>query len=835
VADILGKVRRADQRRLAGEMMGRWTGSHRRVAHLLLAALLLVGLAAPAAASSSSASATALGPPVPRSLSAAQMLEVHRAVDAAAEPFDLGGDSGGLAVPAATGSSETYNDYCDDAPTAGDDLRRAVITTFPSTGMMRFEIETCGVITGDAFLGGVSLVLMTTDERTYLVTIRQAAGSFVGSVVETSGGDPLGLIRHTGTGWLADDGHAAAYEFPVSALDDPDAFFFWIEARDASAQIVDTMPEPDEPAVGVWPGSCQRRDVFRVTVRAHPARLAHALTSARTAGLVASAINPITSSFDVTLSGEDRVGQLAALPGIAEVTASQLFEARAVPPDSTVQAFSAGAEAWWRAEVGAHAAIGRASGAGITIGIVDNGVDGTRVEFGDRVARGVDVMRSRLLASGDNSDRGGHGTLVAGVAAADSSAVAGIAPGATIRPYQVFDFAGCATANAIERAIDAAIGDGVDILNLSLGSPGVTSPALSAALERAKQAGVLVVAAAGNDALVDQPTVPAEHPATIGVGATGPGGVLAPYSNRADWVELVAPGGTGTTSSTGILSLGERDGFAVANGTSFSAPIVAAAAALHLEVSGATAAVVRADLAATARDLGPLGRDRDFGFGMVDIAALLTRAESSQPVTVRDIASACTDAPRGAFNDVSSTDVHAAGIDCVAYYAVAGGFGDGSYRPGTPVSRGQMATFIANTILTSGGSLPPPSSAFDDVAGTTHETAIRRLAAAGIVSGVTADAYRPAATVTRAQMATFLVRSLEYRTGLPLPEGPSVFDDVAGNTHEVNIGKAVGAGLTGGATQQTYRPAGEVTRGQMGSFLARTLAYLVDTGTASPR
>lgn len=422
-----------------------------------------------------------------------------------------------------------------------------------------------------------------------------------------------------------------------------------------------------------------------------------------------------------------------------------------------------------------------------------------------------------------------------GAAAADSSIVAGIAPGATIRPYQVFDFAGCASTNAIATAIDAAIDDGVDVLNLSLGSPGRTSAVLGEALERAQQAGMLVVAAAGNDALVDQPSVPAEHPAAIGVGATGPAGLLAPYSNRAGWVELVAPGGAGTTPVTGILGLGEQDGYAVVNGTSFAAPIVAGAAALHLEMTNAPAETVRAVLATTARDLGAPGRDHDFGFGMVDIAALLERAEATVPGTVRDISSTCADAPRGQFPDVEATDVHANGVDCVAHYAVAGGFSDGTYRPGAPVDRGQMATFVANTILTSGGVLPPPSESFDDVADTAHETAIRRLAAAGIVSGVSAEAYRPGATVTRAQMATFLVRALEHRTGVPLAGDLGGFDDVVDSAHEVNIGKAAAAGLTGGATSDAYRPAGLVTRGQMGSFLARALAYLVDTGVAPAR
>jgi hypothetical protein len=211
--------------------------------------------------------------------------------------------------------------------------------------------------------------------------------------------------------------------------------------------------------------------------------------------------------------------------------------------------------------------------------------------------------------------------------------------------------------------------------------------------------------------------------------------------------------------------------------------------------------------------------------------AEVTTSEAIVPSGVRALTGACGSAPSGAFPDVLSTDVHRAGIDCLAWWRVAGGFADGRYRPGAEVTRGQMASFLTATILASGGTLPPPAGGFRDPIGTTHRRAIERLAAAGIVGGFGDGTYRPGDPVTRGQMAAFLDRTLQYRRGTPLPEGEVVFPDVGGTTHEAAIGRVAAAGVTGGDTSGNFRPGGPVTRGQMGSFLARALAVLVDDGT----
>jgi hypothetical protein len=134
-----------------------------------------------------------------------------------------------------------------------------------------------------------------------------------------------------------------------------------------------------------------------------------------------------------------------------------------------------------------------------------------------------------------------------------------------------------------------------------------------------------------------------------------------------------------------------------------------------------------------------------------------------------------------------------------------------------------MASFLARAVLNSGGSLPPPSHRFPDIAGSVHEEAIGRLAAAGLVQGTSSGRYEPGAAVTREQMATFLVRVVQHRTGQRLSGSQDWFYDDTGSAHEANINAAASAGLTSGNGSGAYSPKAAVRRDQMATFLARTL------------
>lgn len=209
------------------------------------------------------------------------------------------------------------------------------------------------------------------------------------------------------------------------------------------------------------------------------------------------------------------------------------------------------------------------------------------------------------------------------------------------------------------------------------------------------------------------------------------------------------------------------------------------------------------------------------------------------PLHVRSIGPACdpTDGFEDGFDDVPSSNTHEAAVDCAVYWQVTTGVSPGVYAPGVGVTRGQMASFVARFVERSGGTLPDsPPDAFADDDGTTHETSINKLAAVGVVSGRGDGTYGQRESVTRAHMAAFIIRALEYRLGGSVTGGgtpPDYFTDDDGDTHEPNINKAASIGITGGTGGANYGPTLLVRRDQMASFLARGLAYLVEIGAAT--
>jgi hypothetical protein len=110
-----------------------------------------------------------------------------------------------------------------------------------------------------------------------------------------------------------------------------------------------------------------------------------------------------------------------------------------------------------------------------------------------------------------------------------------------------------------------------------------------------------------------------------------------------------------------------------------------------------------------------------------------------------------------------------------------------------------------------------------------HARNVVRLHEAGIVQGYADGTFRPTRDIDRAQMATFVVHAIEDVTGQALPRTAS-FDDIEGNAHEANIEKLASIGVTAGRTADRYAPHASTTRAQMAAFVARTLDYFVDEG-----
>jgi hypothetical protein len=162
------------------------------------------------------------------------------------------------------------------------------------------------------------------------------------------------------------------------------------------------------------------------------------------------------------------------------------------------------------------------------------------------------------------------------------------------------------------------------------------------------------------------------------------------------------------------------------------------------------------------------------------------------------------------FSDVAGP--HAGNVDRVARARIADGFGDTTYRPNATITRGQMASFLARAV----GLAPLPGTSFPDVTGGPHRAAINAVVEAGIAEGFEDGTFRPNAPVTRAQMASFIARALE------MTDGPTErFSDVTGGPHRAAIELLAGAGIAEGWPDGTFRPGASVTRGQMASFVAR--------------
>lgn len=154
----------------------------------------------------------------------------------------------------------------------------------------------------------------------------------------------------------------------------------------------------------------------------------------------------------------------------------------------------------------------------------------------------------------------------------------------------------------------------------------------------------------------------------------------------------------------------------------------------------------------------------------------------------------------------------------------AAGFSDATFRPSDPVTRGQMATMLATTL-----GLEPSDSRFVDVApGSTHHPAISAIAAAGITSGYPDGSFRPSAPVRRAHLAAFLATALELDEA-----APDLRDVDPTDRHAAAIGAVVAAGYARGFDDGTFRPDDPVTRGQMATILRSATA--VDTARPADR
>ena len=276
---------------------------------------------------------------------------------------------------------------------------------------------------------------------------------------------------------------------------------------------------------------------------------------------------------------------------------------------------------WGLDLIESDAAHATATGTGAVVAVVDSGVLASHPDLQGRLLAGHDFVQN----DGTPQDGIGHGTHVTGIIAADEGngiGIAGVAPGAAVLPIRVLNDAGMGDAADVAAGIDYAVAHGAQVINLSLGTDvplGGGDPDFDAALARAAAAGVVIVAAAGNDTIpfCEQPDVGGN---LICVGAVDQHGIQSTFSNFSGDRGLMAPGGSNLPTENDILSTWKDGQYHFAAGTSQATPHVAGVAALLVSLGLRGKAIVDR-LLATATDAGVPGPDPEYGAGIVNARA----------------------------------------------------------------------------------------------------------------------------------------------------------------------------------------------------------------------
>ncbi|HEX9094305.1 MAG TPA: S8 family peptidase, partial [Coriobacteriia bacterium] len=361
---------------------------------------------------------------------------------------------------------------------------------------------------------------------------------------------------------------------------------------------------------------------------ASPSNAAGFLASTRGLGLTAKRGGaPGAVVLDTRGPGDETaIRVLAGWNGASRIERAQRVTAFLTPTDPRYP------EQWGLPAISAPAAWDSTTGTmGVTVAVVDTGV---QLDHPDLVAR-VDTVNDYDFVNldSDASDDEGHGTHVAGIAAAtmnNGAGGSGTAPGVAVLPIKVLDSKGTGWDSDVADGIRWAADHGADVINLSLGSS-APSTYEEDAVAYAQSAGCLVVAATGNDGGAVL-SYPANYPGVIGVAAVDATLQRAWFSNYGPHADISAPGVN--ILSTYLTSPPER-GYKTLSGTSMATPFVAGVAALLKSADpDATPALITSALQSTAIDLGAPGRDDYYGFGLVDAHAGLARLiDITPPVT----------------------------------------------------------------------------------------------------------------------------------------------------------------------------------------------------------
>ena len=341
---------------------------------------------------------------------------------------------------------------------------------------------------------------------------------------------------------------------------------------------------------------------------------------------------------------------LRADPNVEYAEPDTLFSINFIPNDPYFSSYGSWGQAyddlWGIKKIGASVAWDATSGAGITVAVVDTGLDYSHPDISSNVwtntmeiaGNGIDDDGNGYIDdihgwnfvtnTNDPLDDHGHGTHVSGTIAAvgnNGIGVIGVAWQAKIMPVKALDSAGSGYESNLANAIVYAANNGADVISNSWGGPG-SSQTIADAVSYAYNLGAVVVAAAGNSGDDARNYSPANLADVITVAATTPTDTLATFSNFGPKIDVAAPGvdilslrASGTAMGTPVGT-----GYTRASGTSMATPHVSGAAALVLSQHPVYSnEQVRQALRVSGTDLGAAGYDLSFGYGGLNAAAAI--------------------------------------------------------------------------------------------------------------------------------------------------------------------------------------------------------------------
>jgi hypothetical protein len=379
-------------------------------------------------------------------------------------------------------------------------------------------------------------------------------------------------------------------------------------APDDSATDAVEFPDEDDPALRTLP---YVRDelLVRVLPGAPDSDISEAYAGV---GATVKTALPEIQTTVLSVAPEELLSTaqtLAQHPMFEEVQKNYLFAPEQVPNDRDF-----GAQSHLRIIRAPEAWDMTTGSADIVIAVLDTGVT-DHPDLSVKLQSGWNIAEN----DGNTADEHGHGTSVAGVAAAATNnaiGVAGVSWQSPILPVRVAGADGLASTRSLAAGLIWAVQHQARVLNISFAPLAADRTVLGAA-QYARSAGSLIFISAGNEG---RPSGARANPNAIFVAATDDADALATFSTTGPFVDLAAPG-------TDILSTAATGAYRRVSGTSFASPIAAGVAALVWSVrTELRPATVEQLLLQTAHDLGPAGRDDRFGAGRVDAAAAVHAA-----------------------------------------------------------------------------------------------------------------------------------------------------------------------------------------------------------------